>query len=235
MTVTTIMNSKLTIALLAAAALSARAQTYITEDHVDIGIGYKAGGFDLHIHQEDPVDTEYAPDEAIFLIGDAARVLSPGGAFSGFLGASGSTAWVLPDAEVAGLPYIGFGTEELTATDWLSNISLSVTGVNGPGEFSIWSVGSFGAPTLLVNSTDGLNSSDMLSLIPGSHGHFNLGFTAPGVYEVDFVASGTHAADGVVTSAPATYRFEVVPEPSTWALMILGGIGLLALGRNRIR
>ena len=233
MTVTTIMNTKLTIALLAAAALSARGQTYIAEDHVDIGIGYDAGAFDLHIHQEEPVDTEYAPDEAIFLIGDNARQLSPGGAFAGFLGAAGNAVWIVPDEEVAGLPFIGFGAEELTAADWSSNISLSVTGVNGPGELSIWSVGSFGAPTLRVNSTDGLDASDVLSLIPGSHGHFNIGFTAPGVYEVDFVASGTHATDGVITTGPATYRFEVVPEPSTWALLILGSAGLVALGRRR--
>jgi surface-anchored protein len=217
-----------------AAAVGAHAQTYIGDGHVDIGIGYEASEFDLHVHQEFPIEAEYAPDEAIFLVGSAGSVTSPGGAFAGVLGPAGAPAWVIPSSQVAGLPFLGFGSEELTDTDWLGNISLKLTAVNGPGAFSIWSVGSFGAPTVLASSADGLTPNDQLSLIPGSHGHFNLGFTQPGTYEVTFEAAGVHATDGAKLSTPATYRFEVVPEPSTWALLGLGTAALL-FGARRVR
>ncbi len=220
------MNKQLIIAL-ATSTLAAQAQTYIGSDHVDIGIGYKPSGFDLHVHQEDPIDMEYEPGEVVFLIGNAAATVSPGGAYSGFLGSAGTPIWVLPTSEVANLPFIGFGTEELDSADWLGNITLSLASVSGPGNFSLWSVDSFGSPTVFMSSTDGSAAPDTLSLIPGSHAHYNLGFTAPGTYEVSFAASGTHAIDGAILSGPATYTFEVVPEPSTWALL---GLGTAALG-----
>lgn len=228
------MKNTLIASIALAAAVGAHAQTYISDGHVDIGVGYVAGEFDLHVHQELPIAAEYAPEEAIFLVGSAASVTSPGGAFSSLLGPAGSPAWVIPTSQVTGLPFIGFGTEELTDTDWLGNISLKLTAVNGPGAFSIWSVGSFGTPTVLASNSDGLTSNDQLSLIPGSHGHFNIGFTQPGAYEVTFEAAGVHATDGAKLSTPATYRFEVVPEPSSWALLGLGTAALL-FGARRVR
>jgi surface-anchored protein len=228
------MNKQLIIAL-ATSTLAAQAQTYIGSDHVDIGIGYKPSGFDLHVHQEDPVDMEYEPGEVVFLIGNAAATASPGGAFSGFLGAAGSPIWVAPSFEVANVPYIGFGTEELDSADWIGNITLSLASVSGPGSFSLWNVDSFGAPNLFMSSAPGAASPNSLSLIPGSHGHYNLGFTAPGTYEVSFTASGTHITDGAVLSSPATYTFEVVPEPSTWAMLGLGSVALAWIAANRRR
>ncbi len=230
-----IMKKQLIIALAAASTLTAQAQTYIGSGHVDIGIGYKPSGFDLHVHQEDPFEMEYEPDEVVFLIGNAAATVSPGGAYSGFLGAAGSPIWVLPTSEVANLPFIGFGTEELEASDWLGNITLSLASVSGPGSFSLWNVDSFGAPTLFMSSAEGAGAPNSLSLISGSHAHYNLGFTAPGTYEVSFTASGTHATDGAILSGPATYTFEVVPEPSTWALLGLGTVALGWMVANRRR
>jgi surface-anchored protein len=152
---------------------------------------------------------------------------------TGFLGAAGTPVWVLRTTENQQLPFLGFGTEELTASDWSGNFTLSLKAVSGPGTFSIWGTSGFGAPDLKMSTVDDITASDRLLLIPGSHGHFNVGFSAPGDYSVTLEASGTHLIDGFRTSDPATYRFQVIPEPSTWALALTGaGVGILALHRR---
>ena len=203
-------------------AATLQAQTFLSNGHVDIGIGYEDKAFDLHVHQEEPLEQEFAPGEAVFAVGSAAASQSPGGAYSSFLGAAGTPLWVLPSSQNEQLPYLGFGAEELTATDWSGNISLSLKAVTGPGTFSVWGVSGFGAPELKMSSVDGISANDQLLLVPGSHSHFNVGFSAPGDYLVTLEASGNHLIDGLRTSDPATYRFQVVPEPSTWALALSG-------------
>ena len=212
--------------------IPAFSQTFIQSGHVDIGIGYADKAFDLHVHQEEPVDQEFTPGEAVFSIGSAAAGVSPGGAFTSFLGATGTPVWILPTAEKEQLPFLGFGTEELTAADWSGNISLSLKAIRGPGTFSVWGTSGFGAPELKMTTADGITAGDRLPLVPGSHGHFNVGFSAPGDYLVTLEASGNHLIDGLRTSDPATYRFQVVPEPSTWALA-LTGVGVSALAFHR--
>ena len=213
--------------------LSAQSQTFISSGHVDIGIGYEDQAFDLHVHREEPVAQEFAPGEAVFAVGPAAAGVSPGGAYAGFLGAAGSPIWVLRTTENEQLPFLGFGTEELTAADWSGNISLSLKAVTGPGTFSVWGVSAFGAPELKMASVDGISANDRLLLVPGSHGHFNVGFSAPGDYLVTLEASGNHLIDGLRTSDPATYRFQVVPEPSTWALTLGGALAVGLVLRSR--
>ncbi len=213
--------------------IPAFSQTFIQSGHVDIGIGYEDKAFDLHVHQEEPLEQEFAPGEAVFAIGSAAAGVSPGGAFTSSLGASGTPVWVLPSTENSQLPFLGFGTEELTASEWSGNISLSLKAISGPGTFSVWGTSGFGAPELKISTVDGITAGDRLPLVPGSHGHFNVGFSAPGDYSVTLEASGTHLIDGFRTSDPATYRFQVIPEPSTWALALTGaGVGILALHRR---
>lgn len=215
-------------------ALTTQAQTFIGSGHVDIGIGYEDKAFDLHVHQEDPFEQEFAPGEAVFAVGSAAAGVSPGGAFSSFLGPAGTPIWTLPATANESLPYLGFGTEELTAADWAGNLSLSLKAVSGPGNFSVWSVNGFGAPELRMSTANGISADDRLLLVPGSHGHLNVGFSAPGDYLVTLEASGTHLVDGLRISDPATYRFQVIPEPSTWALALTGAaVVALTLRRQR--
>ncbi|MEN9601170.1 MAG: hypothetical protein RIS56_776, partial [Verrucomicrobiota bacterium] len=75
--------------------LSAQSQTFISSGHVDIGIGYEDKAFDLHVHQEEPLDQEFAPGEAVFAVGPASAGVSPGGAYVSFLGAAGTPVWIL--------------------------------------------------------------------------------------------------------------------------------------------
>jgi surface-anchored protein len=209
---------------------TASAATTLTSGHADIGIGYD-GAFDLHVH-DDETDTEYAPDEVILGVGSAALQFSPGGAFS-FLGPAGTPVWVLPKEQNPELLFLGLGTEELDPADWTGNIGLTLTAVSGPGTFYLWDVNSFGVPTVSMNSGDGITAGDTVSLVPGSHAHYNLGFSAPGTYSVSFEATGLHVVDGFQNSGPAAYTFQVVPEPGSVVLAIVGAGAVLWYSRRR--
>lgn len=219
-------------------AFAAKSQEFIQSGHADIGIGYGNQHLELHVHRSEPFEQEFAPGEAVFAVGPAAMVTSPGGAFSPFLGQAGTPVWILPTTENEQLPFLGFGTEELTASDWSGDITLSLKAVSGPGTFSVWKVGGFGTPDLKMSTVGGITASDRLLLVPGSHGHFNVGFSAPGDYLVTLEASGLHRIDGLRTSDPATYRFQVIPEPSAGALGLVGiglGAGIAGLRSWRRR
>jgi surface-anchored protein len=76
----------------------------------------------------------------------------------------------------------------------------------------------------------------------GGHDHYNFGFTAAGIYDLTFTATGTLATGGVVTASDV-FRFvvgdqstaPVVPEPSALALAGLAVVtgGLVARRRGR--
>lgn len=229
------MNNQILLPLLmaTAGALAAQAQVVINSGHVDIGIAFESGNWDLHVHQEQPIEAEFAPDEVILQVGAAAQTSVPADPSFSFLGNPGDPVWVLPKSENPELLFLGIGAEELDPTDWTGGITLSLESVAGPGEFTIWDTDLFGAPLLKMNSGDGIDSLDNLEVIPGSHAHFFYGFTAPGDYNVTFEASGLF--EGLATaSGPVTYQFSVIPEPGATALLLLGlgGIAVQAWRRR---
>lgn len=209
------------------------AQTPLSFGHVDIGLEYEDGEIEIHIHDEGS-DTEYSAAEAVLVVNPSAQTASPGGNFEPYLGSAGTPFWLLGTSPQPDVIFLGFATEELSAADWIGDITLTLTSVDGPGEFSLWSVDSFGEPTFLMSSTDGIAAEDSLTLGLETHVHFNLGFTEPGDYLIGFQASGMHATDGLVSSDPTSVAFQIVPEPQTWALMILG-TGALAWTLRRQR
>lgn len=219
---------------------STPAATVLSEGHIDIGIAYEGGAWDLHVHKELPLpDEEFEPGEAVFLVGNAAKV--PGGipnnpSSTAFFGVAGMPLWVLPKTQNPALPFLGIGTEELDVADWVGNLTLTLEGVRGPGDFFLWDVGSFGELLPKMSSRDGVTAADKLDVVAGSHGHYFMGFTAAGEYEVDFSASGVHGTDGPLKSDAATYRFSVVPEPGVTTLLLVGGamVFLRRDGRRRV-
>jgi surface-anchored protein len=219
----------------------------LTDEHVDIGVAYEGGLWDLHVHDETN-DIEYEPDEALLFAGMNSRTPRPGGSQWDFFGVpSGQTIWILPQTQVVGRLFLGVGAEEIaggTFDSYVNNdpriggfsgewITLTVMDVRGPGHFSVYQTDSFGTPTVWAATSDGLDSTDLVYALAGGHAHYNWGFTSAGMYEVDIVASAFQNGN-LLQSDVATYHFgvEAVPEPATLLALATGALVLLRRRRR---
>lgn len=232
------MKTLLAASLCATTALTLNAQAYLWFEHADVGVNYEDGAWDLHVHHHDL--GEFEPSHAILGVDIlAASNTVPSGAQWSFLGNPGSPVWILPQTENHDLLFLGLGTEELASGIFVGNqVTLSLKAVSGPGNFSIYQTDMFGAPTVFMNSGDGITASDAVALTAGGHSHVNWAFGAPGAYQIAFEASGTLAAGNVFTSSgDVTYAFEVaaVPEPGSLVLLALGSLALLTRKRKARR
>lgn len=234
------------VALLAS-AFPASAQTYLATEHVDIGIGYADGEWDLHAHDEDN-DIEYEAGDVAFYVNPAFAATSrPASASFNFIGVNaGETYYRLPQSQNVNLPYLGVAAEEIepgtfdtylpldarvtSSAEW---VTLNLVSVAGPGAFSLWTSEDDG-PLVWISSFDGIDATDRFYQLVGGHSHANFGFSAPGTYVVEF--SATALLDGdFITSAPVAYTFTTaIPEPSSaTALAGAFALGLVALRRRR--
>ena len=244
-------SSLLAVAVGAAAFLAftspLRAQAIYTSGHGDIGAGYDAGikEFEPHWHLHagavvdgSPLaaDGEYDPID-LNARGQATRT-SPSGLSSIIGVADGTTIYAMGSS--AYQPNLGFGVEELDPIDWTGDITLTLTGSTLPSgaAFALYTTNLAGTTvvdkvfsTFAPGATDFSNS---FTMTPGDHVHFQWGFTELGTYTFDLTWSGTHVGDGAI-STTESFTVQVVPEPSTFAMLGLGGaIGAWALRRRRL-
>jgi surface-anchored protein len=223
------------ILALVLAGLPAGAQTILSTEHVDVGVNYADGEWDLHVHDETN-DAEYEPGDVILRVNAAAQTTVPDNPLFNFLGAPGGPVWILPNTQNPDLLFLGIGAEELESGLFVGDsVTLRLHGLSGPGHFALFDFNSLGEPLALMNSRDGFSAADAFTVIPGGHSDLNWAFSAPGLYTLSFEASGT-LADGnrFTSSGPVDYTFEVVPEPGTWTLLALclGGAWLMARRRR---
>jgi surface-anchored protein len=80
----------------------------------------------------------------------------------------------------------------------------------------------FEGEDIFFNSTASPGSYGSFSVNVGQHGHGEFGFSHAGLYSITLAASGDNGAP--VGGEPATYSFNIVPEPSTYALLGLGAV-----------
>jgi surface-anchored protein len=224
----------LTIGLLAASlgstqSLKAGPITTISSGHTDIfeaeyeSIG-GSNSVHLGVHWDEPGTTNsfhFEPGDVILEVGNAAYTNTA--AFnSTIVSLLGSNAWILPaDLEEAdalgvieaGVKMVGFSTNSVTFT-------MLGAGPNNPGNFALFTSGS-SIRLSSIGDTVGTNSFS----ISADHIHYNWGFSAPGIYTFDMQASS-----GGVQSVVETYTFNIVPEPSTYALLGAGA-GILLMAR----
>jgi surface-anchored protein len=198
--------------LMSVAAGPATAATTVTLDsgHVDVfGIAFEDNQFHLHVHDEG-TNTEYEPSQVRLAVKPEARTEVPNDPAYAFLGAPGRPVWILPQVEDPQLLWPGIATEEVEPGVFVNDsLTLKVECVSGPAGFSIFTTDPVGAPSVLVDSGNGL--PDPVAVSAASHLHANWAFEAAGDYTITVRASGTLAATGrKVTSALATYKFKVI-------------------------
>jgi surface-anchored protein len=222
---------------LALAVTPALAQVILPAEHVDLGIGFHNNDLELHWHIED-LGLEYEPHEAYAFIPLSSTFTRPAGTAWDFTGGTeGATIYVAPATDqTPDVLFLGLGSEEITPGTLAGNqVTLTLSGFNGPGQFSLWQTDPFQQPGALLSTFDNTTSFNLLT---GGHDHYDWGFTAPGIYELTFTVEGV-LDDGFATpvSDTATFTFAVgapIPEPSAFAALAgLSALGLAATRRRR--
>ncbi|GAB3617109.1 hypothetical protein GCM10027416_16660 [Okibacterium endophyticum] len=85
------------------------------------------------------------------------------------------------------------GAGEQAGATRTSDVLLSATGVEGPGELVAYLTGSFGDVDTYFDSVDGFDAAtgyrdDTVTLPPDAHTHLSWAFTEPGIYTLDLQA-----------------------------------------------
>ncbi|MET9253919.1 anchored repeat ABC transporter, substrate-binding protein [Streptomyces sp. NPDC003717] len=130
---------------------------------------------------------------------------------------------VIPLVEDIGLDVLWLGLRvrgegEARGATRSSDILLSATDVQGPGDLVAYLTESLGRPETYFDSGDGLTAEDTTSLPPAAHTHLNWAFTEPGVYRLTLEAKLKNP--GGTAPQPVgrgTFTFAVGVDPHTVA------------------
>jgi len=205
------------VAIVTAPVAAAADQVVLSVGHVDaVDVHYTNGALSLAVHDDTvqpPVTRD--PVNVTFQVLPGAAVLVPDIPEYGFLGAPGTTVWVLPQIQDPNLLWPGYNTEELSSGTFADDqVQLTMVSVAGPGAVATFTVDPFGNPNVQWNSANG--TPDTIDVPVGTHAHTNWAFGAEGSYTVTFRADATLAGGGTVTTGLVPYRFvvgELGPDP----------------------
>ncbi|GAA1294683.1 anchored repeat ABC transporter, substrate-binding protein [Saccharothrix xinjiangensis] len=133
---------------------------------------------------------------------------------------------VIPLVEDVGLDVLWLGLRvrgdgaERGATR-TSQVRLTATAVEGPGELVAYLTESLGTPVTYFDSGDGLSDADSTTLPPAAHTHLNWAFTAPGAYRLTLRASLLNDGGDPVPLGEGTFTFAVGVDPNGIAGTVL--------------
>jgi surface-anchored protein len=213
----------------------ARATTTISSGHVDIfeaeyeNDGTNAPTVHLGVH----TDTgHYEPGDVLLEVGNNAY-RSTVGFSTAVIDILGSNAWILPadGQEAIDLGLIEAGVAKAGFPSLSSSVTFTMVaaGAANPGNFALFS--SSASSAIRLSATGSVVGTSSFSISAG-HIHYNWGFSALGTYTFDLKASYTDATFGKLESAPETYTFNVIPEPTCGTLLLIGLAGLMAARRR---
>ena len=150
-----------------------------TDGHFDLGPAIDNGTLVARVKDDRSQPAQWVdPSSLTFALGDAARITAP--ADLGFVATPGSSVWLIPSTQIAGVPWLGLNSQrEEIVTGTTGGVQFTLDAVEGPGRVAVFNAGSLGSG-VGEHVFDGPGSSYTLGA--NTHAHQNWVFTAPGTY-----------------------------------------------------
>ena len=150
-----------------------------TDGHFDLGPAIENGTLVARVKDDRSQPAQWVdPSSLTFALGDAARITAP--ADLGFVATPGSSVWLIPSTQIAGVPWLGLNSQrEEIVTGTTGPVQFTLDAVEGPGRVAVFNAGSLGSG-VGEHVFDGPGSSYTLGA--NTHAHQNWVFTAPGTY-----------------------------------------------------
>ena len=150
-----------------------------TEGHFDLGPAIENGSLVARIKDDRTQPAQWVdPSTLTFALGEAARITAP--ADLGFVATAGSSVWLIPSAQIAGVPWLGLNSQrEEIVTGTTGPVQFTLDAVEGPGRVAVFNAGALGSG-VGEHVFDGPGTGYTLGA--NTHAHQNWVFTAPGTY-----------------------------------------------------
>ena len=150
-----------------------------TDGHFDLGPTIENGTLVARVKDDRSQPAQWVdPSSLTFALGDAARITAP--ADLGFVATPGSSVWLIPSTQIAGVPWLGLNSQrEEIVTGTTGPVQFTLDAVEGPGRVAVFNAGALGSG-VGEHVFDGPGTGYTLGA--NTHAHQNWVFTAPGTY-----------------------------------------------------
>jgi putative ABC transporter-associated repeat protein len=146
------------------------------------------------------------PAGVVVRLRSSARVRLPREGSLSFVGRPGQAVWLIPQVQKAGVPWLGWNTQEITSRQVRGGVTWTLQRVSGPGRVVLYQTGSFGAHDVIFSSARSAPGSHGIPL--GTHAHGNWAFTRAGRYRLTFRMTA-RSRSGRTLGDTATLAFRV--------------------------
>ncbi|MEU4657842.1 TIGR03773 family transporter-associated surface protein [Streptomyces sp. NPDC023723] len=187
----------------------------LDDGHVDFAARVVDGKLQIHLKDGTVAGRTIwrEPSSVVLHVKPAARNTVPDNDEFTFLGQAGAPVWLLDQVQQEGLLWPGWSTDNITAGATEGNVRFSLTAVDGPGAYALYTYDAMSGADVLFDSGDGV--PDSFDVAPNTHAHGGWAFTAQGTYRLTFRMSGK-LAGGKAVSDTETVTFVVGDtDPST--------------------
>ena len=150
-----------------------------TDGHFDLGPAIENGTLVARVKDDRSQPAQWVdPSSLTFALGDAARITAP--ADLGFVATPGSSVWLIPSTQIAGVPWLGLNSQrEEIVTGTTGPVQFTLDAVEGPGRVAVFNAGALGSG-VGEHVFDGPGTGYTLGA--NTHAHQNWVFSAPGTY-----------------------------------------------------